>query len=398
MSVKRQSSRRLNLESLESRQLMAGNVSAFTDGNTLIIREALGSSGGAQNVFVKEFGNRLELSSFTTPASQTGSLINGQKTAVFFFQNKAVFKIDANLGGGQDTFGLTGNGSTVLRDLSIVTTNSSSRGNDGDQVSINNLKNVGSVFIDTGAGQDFLDITNSILGGAPNKSVVVNTGVLSAVGDSDRDELRILGVDTRSLLTINTGASADSFVIKNAKIGSQVSDTLLIDTGKGSDTVIIGPSASEVGAVEAKGAVVLITGKDLDTEPDNDQVHVRGLIALSFDGKTGSVFMEIGSGNDTLDMVQSEARNFSLKGMKGNDTIRLNEVTARENFFADMGENDDLLDLTFVKANTMTLDGGAGFDNLERHLMPFIPSVTIRNWELLNGKPIVKKISTTPQR
>jgi len=55
-----------------------------------------------------------------------------------------------------------------------------------------------------------------------------------------------------------------------------------------------------------------------------------------------------------------------------------------------MGEGNDVLEQTFVKArNAMTLDGGAGFDTLNRFQSPFVPNLTIKNWEMINGRPVL---------
>lgn len=376
MSNNRPKSRPLNIEVLESRQMMAGDARAFLQGDTLMIREQFGSIGGAQNVAVQELGNKIRVTGFTSAANPAGSKINGKESVEFNAQG--VIKIDARLGGGQDNFGLTGDGADRARDYSIKTTNSS-KANDNDVVSITNVRSRGSVLIETGAGQDNIDVTNSSLGQlAPHKSVIINTGVISAVGDSDRDVVIVVGVETGGIFSISTGASNDGIAIKDSKFGTLASHTMLIDTGKGADSVNIGPEPFEVGNVEARGDVIINMGRDL--EADNDQVRIRNLFA------NGTIFVELGGGADTLDMVQSEAlQDISLKGMKGNDTMRLIEVEAREKFFANLGDDQDLLDLTFVKAKKMTLDGGLGFDHLDKHQMPFIPSFFQNNWEVING-------------
>ena len=55
------------------------------------------------------------------------------------------------------------------------------------------------------------------------------------------------------------------------------------------------------------------------------------------------------------------------------------------------------LDMTFVNANkSMKLDGGAGFDHLEKHQMPFIRNLTIQNWENINGYFVKRLNPNTP--
>ena len=121
------------------------------------------------------------------------------------------------------------------------------------------------------------------------------------------------------------------------------------------------------------------------TENDSDSVKLQQLVAES-------AVVSLGDGaNDRLDMLAVTAtKTIFVDGGAGTDTVKMTEVEALDTLFALMGEGNDLLEQTFVKArNAMTLDGGAGFDTLNRFQSPFIPNLTIKNWEMINGKPVL---------
>jgi hypothetical protein len=376
---------RFHMERLEDRQMMAGDLHAFFNNGTLFITEASGHVGGHQAVEISRTPTgKIRIEGATSPANPTGSLINGKPFIEFANSNLIGPPIEVSLGTGQDQVFVKGSNSFFLGSLKINTANPLDNPNDADTVVVLNTKIAGKVEINTGAGNDIVRVLNSQL-----SSLDVKAGVTNPAGTSDVDTVLVKGSKVTNNLTITTGESNDQITIKGTDVG-QISHTNLshitVNAGAGADTVKIGslvddiPGSDIFGPVTATGGIHVIGGTDLQN--DVDTVLMQDVFV------DNHIVVELGNGSDRLNMVNALAgTNISLAGQKGNDLMTITEVEASDGFFAFLGEGDDTLDMTYVKANRMELDGGAGLnDNLRRSQMPFISNLTVRNWELLNGR------------
>jgi hypothetical protein len=106
----------------------------------------------------------------------------------------------------------------------------------------------------------------------------------------------------------------------------------------------------------------------------------------------------MGSGNDTLTATDvTSSTDILFDTGAGNDTVNLNSVRAIDDFFTQLGDGNDVLHETYLRANRLTLDGGAGSDSLTTGIDGTVILLSLTNWELINNKPpvVFKPLSTT---
>ena len=151
----------------------------------------------------------------------------------------------------------------------------------------------------------------------------------------------------------------------------------------------IGPAAGQLGNWQSVGGLAIIQTFDSATELDADKVRLQQLIAEG-------VAVHLGNGHDNAEMLAvTAARTLHLDAGAGNDTVKMTEVEALDKLFALMGEGTDFLETTYVRArNAMTLDGGAGYDTLNRYQTTYVPNLTIKNWEMINGRRVLTPVLT----
>lgn len=383
---------RFHMERLEDRQMMAGDVEVIlaAGGNsTLLVKEAAGQAGTAQAVMVSRTPAGFTRIEGLPNADGGVTKVNG-KPFVDFAQG---FGLDFRLGGGSDEVRLQDVG--YSGDIYVAVGHSTAT-KDNDKVIIDNVQTLGSLTISTAGGQDVVRVTNTQVGEgyeyySPD-DLTIRTGVDAAVGDADKDTVFLENIEVLGSLNVSTGASNDAVTLKDAELGhgSHHFHTALISTGIGADTVALGPGPAAVGAVGVTGNLHIGTG--LDSENDVDKVTMQDVFV------TNSLTMFLGGGDDVLDMVNTQAReDVAIITGRGNDTARLTQVEAFDGFFTSMGEGSDILDITFVKARTVNLDGGGGdgYDRLFLSQSPNIPTLIRTGFEEINGQKLIKKV--TPQ-
>jgi hypothetical protein len=243
------SSRRLSLESLEGRQMMAGNVLVSVTGGDLVI------TGDTQSNFitivpVMEQGEPVPGRFFIAP--QNSTRINNQTTGQFVqgvtddliismdsgndrvilgnsteFDNFVVpDDLTINMGAGNDAVLI--NRISVTDDLTVNT----AAGADGIfvQADVGQLGNVDSgnndLNIDSGSGNDFVQIDITDVRG----KLTVSTGL--AATDLGADDVEMTFVDVDGDAEIRTGGGNDVVNLFNLVSG----DDMTLDTGAGRDT------------------------------------------------------------------------------------------------------------------------------------------------------------------
>ena len=117
--------RRLFLERLENRDLLAGNVSASVRGGDLVLR----GDGAANQILLERTGNEVTITSLDGETT-----INGQEGPVVLSRVRDDFRI--NMGGGSDVLQFANAADEVFRisgNLNIIT------GSGSDEISFSNV-------------------------------------------------------------------------------------------------------------------------------------------------------------------------------------------------------------------------------------------------------------------
>lgn len=185
------SSRRLGIESLETRDLMAGNVTVkVTNGNFVLTGDA---AANVVTITQPKAGHLLV-------QGTNGTTVNGKASVDLAFSGNATF----NLGGGADRLTI-GNAEAMV---------SFSHG----------------LTINGGTGIDKVALQH-VLG----SSLTANLG---AADDSAADSLVVRQCNFNLNATVTTGGGSDQVTILN----SRVNGTTLIDTGAAADAVTLSNS------------------------------------------------------------------------------------------------------------------------------------------------------------
>ncbi len=283
-------SRRLGLESLESRQLMAVLVTV-TDGDLVLT----GDGQADQVTIIQSLQNGAPIPGRYFITGQNGTTINNQ-TGGLFFEN-VTDDIRVNLSGGND----------VLR---------IGNGVNGDFIVPDDLE------INTGAGNDIVVVDTiairddaTVLTGAGIDSVFFKgtVGSLAGVDGGDND------------LTINTGAGRDSMSLTN----TFVRDDLNINAGPALDS-----------SADVVNLNIMNVGDDttISTGGGNDTVRIRDV------GFNDDLNVNTGAGNDTVSLTACQVDAFFANLGSGDDTLRLTDTFGN---FASLnggtGRNDRLI-------------------------------------------------------
>lgn len=297
---------RFHMESLENRELMAGDVAVSVSGGNMLIQEAGNSYQGAQAVQVSQLGNGKIRVQGLTNAGGTVTKVNGLNYQDF----------------------------TVTGDLTV------------------NL----------GAANDYL----SLNGGSFRN---VNVQMHQPGGAADSDAVFISDTRTTGDMTIKTGAGNDVVDINHAAIGNDASDDLSIFSGAGGDSIRMN------GWTSVRGNLT-VQAYDSYYENDNDFVDINTAVAYN------RVDVYTGFGNDTVNMTAVTAgTHVVLATGDGNDTVKLREVQALDDFYVYLGNGDDNMDMVYLRADHLTVDGGAGADRLTRSLDGPVNSQSITGFE-----------------
>ncbi len=321
-------SRRLRVESLEDRRLMANDITAQLANGSLNIQESGVVSGGASDISITRLANGYIRVS-ANPAS--GGKVNGQAFVDFAAKSP---NLSVNLGDGADKLRIE-NVSFNKVDINMGKTNSIV--GDNDDLTINGLTTRGSLKITTADGNDKVNILRSTIG----------NGLLDQ-GESEADILSILG-----------GKGSDSVSIGDLTNLSTINGTLHINT--------------------TSDRLTAIDGTPNQTELGDDSVAITNV------NVTDDLMAWLGGGTNTLDMVGVSVGDYiSMYGGGGQDVARLRDVNARNAFYARMGAGNDTLGLDNVRTQApnsiMYLDGGIGTDKLIRNNSG-APTVQMGQWE-----------------
>ncbi len=241
--------RKLRMEQMEARQMMAGDVMArVVDGN-LILDEAIGQAGRDNSVMISQVAPGTVRVAGGTLADGTMSKINGAASQDFTVPGNLVVR----LGGGNDSFSCSGVAPPTFNDVNIdvaatagfinspdkdnvhlsyatikgsVTVNT---GADNDQVGMVGSSIAGNVSINTGAGADnvYLQNLTGTVGGA------VDIQTFSSLAEKDADNVSLISDNVFGNINVRTGDGSDFFLIYNVTSHRDFN----LDAGAGGDSL-----------------------------------------------------------------------------------------------------------------------------------------------------------------
>ena len=320
----------LRVEQLESRRMLAGNVAASRQGDTLVVR-----GDNASN----EIGIFSDGSGEYTVTGGGTTTVNGDVDAFF----TGIRNISIDLRGGNDILAIADDPTGLLDVPANVVVESFPT--DLDLLGPTTATPLdGFLFIRTGAGNDEVGLA-------------VDTGLHVDIGTgAGNDEVVVLGSDVGTHLFVRTEAGADEVAI----LDSFVDTTLLVDLGNGFDAALL--QTVDADQITVNGG------------RDGDDIGLFDIAALNHIIVTG------GHGNDTLEVEFAEASYMQLNGGEGSDELDAdgNDVFGTLHMFGGGGNDsieveptDDYLSegeaITFVEG-AILIDGGAGSDSLEAEL------------------------------
>jgi hypothetical protein len=328
--------RRLTLECLECRALLAGNVSASQSGSTLFIR---GDNAGNE-IGITEVGDDTYL------VAGVGTTVNGAAERTF----SGIRNINVDLRGGNDILGVADDFTGLDVAIGVIAEDEPADLTGIETTDLTGLD--GTLIIQMGTGNDLVGLTVDVGG-----SVIVNTS-------SGADRVDVASSEVNGDLIINTQDGADSVTV----LDSFVNASIVVNTGRHVDGVLVQQSDA--------GGIVVNGGRE------RDQVGV-------FDVLSENHIIVIGdTGNDDLEVEFTESRYLQINGGSGNDEIdadgndvfgTLHAIGGSGNDFIEVEPNDDFVDLAgtpvidvgdaiaFVEG-ALIIDGGAGNDDLEAEL------------------------------
>jgi hypothetical protein len=319
--------RKLRMEQMEAREMMAGDVTASVVNGNLILNEAAGHIGENNQVLISQISTQVGKDRIRVTGlpigSGKGSLINGKTSQDFVVTGD----LTVNFGGGDDL-----------------------------------------VNFDASAAPNFRDVTLNM--GAPPLGVTADPTARTA--SSDKDSVMLWDEHIRGSLTVNTGIDDDWVFVANGSIGNNIT----VNTGAGVDEVDVKFLTGQLaGAIDIQ---TFVSG-----EKDLDAVVLDQVTAL------GNISIRTGDGGDDIELHQvTSFKKLSLDAGAGDDTVKLDYVIAVDNFMASLGDGNDVITVNdlYLPTGMGTIDGGAGSDKLTMS-GAFPTGVVKTHVEWINGVP-----------
>jgi hypothetical protein len=267
---------------------------------------------------------------------------------------------------------------------------------------------VHSAHVELGEGNDLVAVVGANLRG----QVAINTG-----GGDDRvlvgtggDAAELVGqlpddvsVSLRGALRINTDSGNDQIAIDDATVRGHIG----LNAGEGDDLVSLGSTAAvdESGArLGLRGSVHINLG-DGNDELNIDQLRVRGgIVARGGDGddtvnvsqtKSNSLVVLGAGGVDTVTLADLDVHHLGVRTGEGNDSVDI-----RDSVFSHMGvslgDGDDTLTTAALEGRLGLMLGGLGEDTLNVLSESTFGREVIRGFEIppdvnVNGLPFARR-------
>lgn len=284
--------RSLSFESLESKQLLAGDVTVSVVAGNLLIRgdEAANhvaiSQGNDANSFVIRGldGTNVTLAGSSTPAPETGLVVTGVRG-----------RVNVNMLGGNDQVDVTGVKTRL--GMSVET------GGGNDTVTMQNVSVGGFLSVVTGDGDDTVQLgsaaTSDAAAAVSDSTASVKAGLaIDLVLGDGVDSAQLNSVSAPGALFVGGGLGADTIGVHNVRSAS-----LILNGG-------LGDGVDQIDVSQAKSIAAVIT-----TGGGADRV---GIVDSAFT----SLNVALGGGDDSLSLQKVKSKVTVLAGGEGSgDTL-----------------------------------------------------------------------------
>jgi hypothetical protein len=324
----------LKFEFLESRHLMAGNITAAQVGGDLIVE-----GDQLDNYLIIR---QLTADSYRLSGSRDGTpdtMVNGQVTDVTV--NGVSGNVVIRLAGGDDQLGISNSMQTIPKALII-------EGGEGDDRIYVDSAIIGTeLVVDAGAGNDFFDCARSSVG----------TGVVYRLGDGS-DFGRFFYGTIAGDAVLDGGSGNDALGLMYARVGAYSA----LDGGSGSDELYAsGSFLNNHAALRGQQGAdsILLINSQFSTSALVDHGTEFGF-TWSFGSILSSTFV-LGSGPHSIDLTGSSIGRLEL-GLGGlNDTVYIRDSFV-DAVFAALGDGSDQVVAERSFINRGSFVAGSGFD------------------------------------
>jgi hypothetical protein len=350
--------RPLLVESLERREVLAGNITASVVGDTLMLT---GDNLDNSAVVISLGGGQYAV------AGNNTTTVNGSTNN--FVTNRAVSHISANMNGGNDALSLGNNAAAIdtlagdlnQRSVLAVPNVTTLQSRISAATSVTSFSLGGNLTFLGGAGNDLLAVVGTI-----GRTVTANLGSSLSTG------LNAIGIDASA--TASRGAVGGAVSVVG---GEQADSVLLRDIAvNGVLSAVLGGGANSVDLINAsvRAGMSVIGGGGVDSvEIDSSSVARvmtlllgNGANALTVeDSDLSNVVVTTGSGIDTLNFTNTDIHTgMTINTGEGADVVSLNAVDIDGFFTAFLGGGNDRLTGVNSRAKMAVLNGGLGSDQL----------------------------------
>lgn len=231
------------------------------------------------------------------------------------------------------------------------------------------------LFINLGGGSD----TVVVGGTSPVHFTTININVAApGASANDNDEVFLSNVNTTGSVDIATGVGNDFVDVENSTIGNYTAlNHLVIATGADADTVRVN------GTVVIGYLDVYTYTSQSETAPD--------FVSMQQTAATDNMQIITAAGNDTVKLTNvGVGKRLDIITGAGKDTLTANSLQVIDSFFADLGAGDDTASFQNLQAHSASLNGGAGYDTLTHTNDGPIGSLSLTNWEVINGRRLIR--------
>jgi len=356
--------RRLMLESLESRALLAGDVQVDVVGGNLKLRGDQECNG----VIISQLGEgRYAVVGFEHDGAPT--TINGGTEPVIVHGVRGNFDID--LRQGDDLLGI-GNDVELLAGLStdLGLSDAFGAGAELPEVPDQRLRVPRSLIVRTKDGDDGVLVNANI-----RHSAIIRTSFGS-------DGVGLANTRVGDNVIVHTETGQDGVLIENTSVG----DYLHVNTGENSDTLVI--SQADV------GHALLIAGQGNDAVGISDSQFDRELVLLAAQGNDDvllttiaarRIHLDAGSGNDQLGIsALAIDDDLTIHTGSGRDSAQVTGSDVDDLLAVFLDTGDDELTISGTSAGKALLRGGRDSDILNIDDLGFAGRVDENEFEDVN--------------
>lgn len=360
--MRKPATRRLSMQALESRNLLAGNIIGNLIGTTL----ALGGDAADNQLHVTEVApNQIQVTGLT------GTSINGAPSVLFAGQ--LIENVIIRTSSGDDTAVVenlslsdtpNGNllffmsdGNDVVRMKNVTTTNSIRvhSGRQNDIVQGKSISTQGTLLVETDLGDDTVALYRakarnievdlqqgndhfSLYLGKSDNNISIDTG-------TENDTTRLAYVQAGNDINFVSGDGNDHFGSYVLRAGNDVN----VATGDGFDNV-------HMNRTRANHDVNVFTGQE------SDRVHMNRTKA------SNHIVVDLGDGNDLAIITNAKAHDLYFAAAGGNDYVEMKNIYAIDDLHVKMGTGNDEFKIRNSSALNPAFDGGPGYDTI--HNLP----------------------------